>query len=132
MKKIQKQLTEMVYDVNPAEISSHIENDSLRQWCHAWGSKMLEIISSIPFVKDDNYEKGYQDGLNADKWVCLEDRLPEDMKEVLVSLKNGFVTMAWYRFGEFVPESNMINRFVEENPIIAWQPFPQEPKMKGE
>ena len=128
MNSIQKQLTDMVFDINPAEISSHIENDSLRQWCQTWGSKMLEIISSIPFAKDGNYEKGYQDGLNADKWIHCKDRLPDDLSEVIVCLEDGFVTSTLYGFGEFAPKSTITRKFVKGSPVVAWQPLPSIPK----
>jgi len=45
-----KNLQDMVYDVNAAEIASHIENDSLRSWCHGWASEMLRRISQIYLV----------------------------------------------------------------------------------
>ena len=51
-----KQLQEMVYDVNAAEIASHIENDSLRQWIYSWGSEMLNRILMINLIEDGEEE----------------------------------------------------------------------------
>jgi len=120
MNNIQKQLTDMVFDINPAEISSHIENDSLRQWCQTWGSKMLEIISSIPFAKDGNYEKGYQDGLNADKWIFMEDKEPETNGSYLTLHENGGMNVGtWTNWGW------MFGHYVKD--VIAWQELPLKP-----
>lgn len=46
-----KNLQEMVYDVNAAEIASHIENDSLRSWIYTWGSEMLNRIMMINLIE---------------------------------------------------------------------------------
>ena len=45
-------LRDMVYDVNAAEIASHIENDSLRQWIYAWASEMLNRIYMIDLIDE--------------------------------------------------------------------------------
>ena len=47
---------ETVYDINSAEIASHIENDSLRQWIHAWHCEMCNRIHMINLIKEiDKY-----------------------------------------------------------------------------
>ena len=51
-----KNLQEMVYDVNAAEIASHIENDSLRSWIYAWGSEMLSRILMINLIEERSEE----------------------------------------------------------------------------
>lgn len=49
-------LREMVYDINPAEIASHIENDSLRQWIYAWHCEICNRIQMINLIKEiDKY-----------------------------------------------------------------------------
>ena len=39
-----KALTEMTFDVNPAEIASHIEQGNLKEWCLQWRTKMNMLI----------------------------------------------------------------------------------------
>ena len=51
-------LREMVYDVNAAEIASHIENDSLRQWIYAWASEMLNRIYMIDLIDEGGGRQG--------------------------------------------------------------------------
>ena len=61
------------------------------------------------------YQKGYQDGLNADKWIPIEERLPKDCEMVLVCLEQGNVLVGhhtgicgWYsQLGCFI-YSNVI------------------------
>lgn len=84
-----------------------------------------ELLKALRYDREQ-YEKGYQDG-NADKWIDCKDELPTEFFTVLVALKNGYVTTARYRLKEFVPEDKFVDRFVEENPVIAWQPLPKAP-----
>ena len=36
-----------VQDVNPKEIASHIEDDTLGQWCEAWRSAVASSLDAI-------------------------------------------------------------------------------------
>ena len=36
-----------VQDVNPKEIASHIEDDTLRQWCESWRSAVASSLDAI-------------------------------------------------------------------------------------
>lgn len=85
-----------------------------------------ELIKALQYDRNQ-YDKGYQDGLNADRWISVDDKLPKEVSTILVLLKNGFVTIARYRFGEFIPTSNLFDKFVENNPILSWQPLPKAP-----
>ena len=51
-----KDLTTMVYDVNAAEIASHIENDTLRAWCYRWGSEMINKIMMVNLIREEKNE----------------------------------------------------------------------------
>ena len=91
-----------------------------------------ELIKALKYDRDQ-YEKGYQDGLNANKWIPCSERLP-DIKDgkytsdcVLVTLKwwDGEIseTVGWYsRTGTWSEGGTM-------SKVIAWMPY--EP-YKGE
>lgn len=57
------------------------------------------------------------------QWIPCSERLPEDFKKVLVTLKNKTVSTAWY--------SSSINRWRNNTnkgylkTVIAWMPFPE-------
>lgn len=42
-----------------------------------------ELIKALAYDRDQ-YNKGFQDGLNSDKWIPVEDHLPKIDEEVLV------------------------------------------------
>lgn len=74
------------------------------------------------------YQKGYQDGLNANKWIPCSERLPEcdgiyQLKNYEVTkLINGHlvVTTATYDFGEF--NNWLIHK---SHKVIAWRELPE-------
>ena len=92
----------------------------------------------------DQYNKGYQDGLNADKWISCSERLPTKQEawyrndeegvyepnEFIVQVKGaGLPTVAMFDGKEFTHGyADDGNGFVDE--IIAWQPLP--PAYKGD
>lgn len=45
-----KNILDMVYDINPVEISSHVENDSLKKWCDSWQKAMYTKVAMINLV----------------------------------------------------------------------------------
>ena len=103
-----------------------------------FGNKVMEHIEAMenqPQVvcsRREWYQKGYQDGLNADKWIPCKERLPSEEMSVWVTHENGKVLEHyWYR-GEFV------NNYPLDEPrpypkAIAWQPKikPQPYKKEG-
>ena len=46
--KFIEEMTGMIMDVNPSEIASHIENNSLREWCISWQAKAQTLIVTAP------------------------------------------------------------------------------------
>ena len=88
------------------------------------------------------YQKGYQDGLNAEKWIPVEEGLPSkdnnclnDM--VLVTLENGDVCLGVYRddiddYGVWLTRmSEGEIYYTKKHDVIAWQPLPAPYKKEG-
>ena len=72
------------------------------------------------------YQKGYQDGLNSDKWIPCEERLPEPIRPVLVTVKNWINDKQFVRMGRFHTNHWEIDGYVVvTSKVIAWQPLPQ-------
>ena len=70
------------------------------------------------------YQKGYQDGLDADKWIPCSERLPEDDTDVLICIGE-FVHEARFYEGHFSNAYGMWYKAVQH-----WQPLPEP--YKGE
>ena len=86
------------------------------------------------------YEKGYADGLNADKWIPCSERLPKDGENVLIwfeyfrygnynrLFQTHGISYAWH--GEWSGIVNGTSGW-QQLRVIAWQPLPA-PYQKGE
>ena len=83
------------------------------------------------------YQRGYQDGLNADKWIPCSERLPSEYGQYLYTDKNDEVHEGCYCpplrgmiRGWSTCEADGFKRLSEED-VIAWQPLPQPYKKEG-
>lgn len=108
-------------------------------------NKLIELLGESSFSAADycsrtdckdcrgNYEFGggclreleadylIDNGVTIQKWISVEERLPEDSGDVLVCHKNGFITTnAWLGHNWWFKN--------EKNPITHWMPLPQPPK----
>ena len=43
-----KQLNDLIYDINPAEICSQIESENLKKWCEAVQAEMKMAMVQLP------------------------------------------------------------------------------------
>lgn len=108
------------------EMRTEYENGCLRavQSC-GFDVNKEELAKALAYDRGQ-YEKGYEDGLNADKWILCSERLPEQSGKYIVTVKN--LTGYWilennvfvcdYQYDEFIFQG------WEDNKVIAWQPLP--------
>ena len=83
------------------------------------------------------YQQGYQDGLNADKWIPCEERLPSEYGQYLYTDKNDEVHEGCY----CPPYQGMISGWstceadgyvrLSDDDVIAWTNLPQSYKKEG-
>lgn len=61
------------------------------------------------------------------EWISVKDRLPEDLKSVLVWRKNIGYDISWRRNGSWA-----FDNFLQGREVIAWMPLPEPPRMEEE
>lgn len=78
------------------------------------------------------YENKLAEQPQADKWIPCEERLPEPIRPVLVTVKNWMNDKLFVRMGRFHTNHWEIEgNVVSNSKIIAWQPLPQPYKKEG-
>ena len=82
-----------------------------------------ELIKALRYDRDQ-YDKGYVNGYNADKWISAEDRLPERngryLTHCLIEGQSLVCVLYYLKVGGF-----------NESTVTHWMPLPEAPKMKG-
>ena len=83
-----------------------------------------ELTKALQYDRGQ-YEKGYADGKNADKWIPVEKELPDKEQDVLITYiprraTRRFVIIGFYMDGLWFT----IDRLQIEN-VFAWQPLPK-------
>ena len=121
--------------------------------------QIIVLIDSQPKIdclyctRREWYQKGYQDGLNADKWIPCEVEMPKEHESMFAKFKG---TNKWSG-GMFEKTSDEVNVTIElddgsritrtthtidgkwsveinswvKQKVIAWQPLPQPYKKEG-
>ena len=81
-----------------------------------------ELIKALKYDRDQ-YEKGYQDGLNVNRWIPCRERLPEDEREVLITLFGDSIYLGWY---DLTVKQWRTEEFdCEEGEVSAWMSLPE-------
>lgn len=81
-----------------------------------------ELLKALKYDREQ-YDKGYQDGLNADKWIPCSERLSEEDVDVLACIKDGYGN--YYQtvtYHHIVWQTEVGGMYGE---VIAWQPLPE-------
>ena len=85
-----------------------------------------ELVKALQYDREQ-YQKGYNDGLNANKWISVDDELPDKSEAYVVY--SGIVLVAWYRPGtEQWEMPSGITTKVEDMVVTHWQPLPEPPE----
>jgi hypothetical protein len=113
------------------QIQSEIENDLMVKVSQTVGYEVDkdELIKALQYDRNQ-YEKGYKDGIHADKWISTNDKLPEIGQPVLIyypywtglevqAARLDYDKLTFDICGEF-------NASV--NKVTHWQPLPQMPR----
>ncbi len=92
-----------------------------------------ELIRALEYDRGQ-YDKGYRDGLNANKWISVEDRLPESGGKYLVHYHDDItgeyviIREYWEKVGKFASME-----YFEEHTgrkAMHWMPLPTPPTEK--
>ena len=78
-----------------------------------------ELIKALQYDRNQ-YDKGYQDGLNADRWISIKDKLPDE--------EGQYLCITEPRHGRIVDiELFCSGGFISRNKITHWMPLPAKP-----
>lgn len=86
-----------------------------------------ELIKALAYDRAQ-YAQGYSDGRSdAQRWISVEERLPEDYEDVVIIMRNG--ASSWYRvaYREYGGWSFGGGRRVPDE-VTHWMSLPKPPK----
>lgn len=89
-----------------------------------------ELIKALKYDRGQ-YELGFQDGLHKDKWVKVQDGMPDEGEEVLIYCPEFLeeIRKAFYTEGNFYADKeDLIVKPAPNGYCTHWQPLPKPPK----
>lgn len=116
---------EKIYGDIISDITTADENGLLYEVRQAMGYHIYKTELARALIYDRNqYEKGYEDGLNS-KWIPVSEGLPKKDGEYWVTQKSG-------RVGIYVFDSNGNSEEYWKRCALAWMPLPESYKTESE
>lgn len=119
------------------EMMGYLTAFDVVQDCIGIVEKQPQIEKCADCTRRKFYQQGYQDGLNADKWIPVEERLPSEYGQYLYTDKNDEVHEGCY----CPPLQGMVRGWstceadgfvkLSDEEVIAWTNLPQPYKKEG-
>ena len=84
-----------------------------------------ELIRALQYDRDQ-YDRGYNDGLNANRLISTKDKFPDFNEYVLVSsdaFESGFFVLCRSEYGGWHDEE--CDNWIADCEVKAWQPLPE-------
>lgn len=109
------------------EMQTQIENDVLKAVQRVGVNvNKEELLKALQYDREQ-YSKGYEDGLNANRWIPCSERLPEEYAEVLGFGREGYTYIVMMYdtkiYGKVWRQWN--GGELRLDWIVAWMPLPE-------
>ena len=93
----------------------------MMNYCNRFNSKQIELITEMIYELENNIESV---DVQPNRWISVEERLPQDNKNVLVYMRYSGISLASY-----VP---FLQTWVDSEScgldVTHWRPLPEPPK----
>ena len=100
---------------------------------HFLDARLRCVDDIIEIVKHEAEKFGTDINVGSNGWISCNERLPEPIRPVLVTLRNWMNDKYFVRVGRFHTDHWKTDEGIVENSVvIAWQPLPQPYQPKGE
>ena len=132
------------------QIAKDVEGEILRA-VHKVGVTVdkVELLKALKYDRDQ-YEKGYKDGLNVNKWIPVSERLPETDGQYLCQV--GYIRTVCFEVLRFSNDLYSVDEYDFEKckgknacgfyeydsewghfavDVVAWMPLPEPYKEEG-
>ena len=87
-----------------------------------------ELLRALQYDREQ-YEQGYRDGIQANKWISANERLPESKMNYIVRYIHSYSDDdGYYAIGVVFYDGQGFNLFDRAYKVTHWMPLPKPPK----